>query len=148
LYDTTEQEPKQERPQLLTVLCILTFIGSGMSLLANGVLFLTVDSVRAAFDSGVFEMFEGSLEMEAVELLLNVDSLFFVAQAILYGFSLFGAIQMWNLRKTGFHIYTLAQISLLIVFNFFMSSLPFPVFPALISLIFILLYLRNLQFLR
>ena len=119
-----------------------------MSALANGILFLTADSVRAAFESGVFEMFEGSLEMEAVEILLSVNPVFFVAQSILYGFSLFGAIQMWNLKKTGFHIYTLAQISLIIVFNFFMSSLPFPLFPSLISLTFILLYLRNLQFMR
>ncbi|MCF6342013.1 MAG: hypothetical protein L3J31_04335 [Bacteroidales bacterium] len=35
-----------ERPEQLTILCILTFVGSGMSLLSNGFLFLTLDAVK------------------------------------------------------------------------------------------------------
>ena len=147
--EINQNNQKQEfRSQLLTVLCILTFIGSGISLFANGFLYITLDVVREAYASGMFEQFEGTFEMEAVELFLNVNPLFFLVQSTLYFFSIIGALQMWTLKKAGFHIYTISQISMLIAYSFFLPVLPFPFFAAFITLTFVLLYLRNLQFMR
>ena len=39
-----DAEQKEKRPSLLTVLCILTFIGSGMNAFSNLVVFLFYDA--------------------------------------------------------------------------------------------------------
>ena len=52
---------------------------------------------------------------------------------------------MWNLKKIGFHFYTIAQILLIIVSRVYMPQLPFPLFEIMISLVFITFYARNLK---
>ena len=144
-------EPNQnskKRPDLLIVLCVLTFIGSGFSGIVNGLAFLTVDSWAGVLDEGAFEIFNGQIEMEAIEILLNVNPTFYLLQAVFYTMSFYGAIMMWNLKKAGFHIYTVAQILLLIIAKVYMPSLPFPLIPLLLSSTFVLLYARNLRYMN
>ena len=136
-----QPDDKPVRPQLLTILCVLTFFGSGLSFIANGIMFLTIDSWKVAYENGVFEVFENQLEMDALELMLNVNPLFYLAQSI-------GAWFMWNLNKQGFHVYAIAQILLLIIYKVFLVSAPFPVLPLVVTITFIFLYYRNLQFMR
>ncbi len=145
----SESNPNtKKRPDLLIVLCVLTFIGSGFSAIVNGLAFLTIDSWAGILEEGAFEMFEGQLEMEAIELLLNVNPTFYLLQAVFYAMAVYGAFMMWNLKKAGFHIYTVAQILLLIISKVYMPSLPFPLIPLLLSLTFVLLYARNLRFMH
>ncbi len=145
----SESNPNtKKRPDLLIVLCVLTFIGSGFSAIVNGLAFLTIDSWAGILEEGAFEMFEGQLEMEAIELLLNVNPTFYLLQAVFYAMAVYGAYMMWNLKKAGFHIYTVAQILLLIISKVYMPSLPFPLIPLLLSSTFVLLYARNLRFMH
>ena len=141
-----QDENNKERPGLLTVLCILTFIGSGFSLVANFAVFLTFHTWVKAMEEGVFDMLDGTLEMEAVEMLLNVNPAYFLFQAVFFTMSFVGALLMWNLKKAGFHIYTTAQLLLLIIGKVFMPELPFPVIPLLLAATFVLLYARNLRY--
>ncbi|NOX84674.1 MAG: hypothetical protein GXO86_01720 [Chlorobi bacterium] len=142
------QESNTQRPAMLTVLCILTFIGSGLSAFANLLLFFYYEPIKKIFESGQVDFKEGSLEMESFKLLMGITPDFFLFQGILYLISLFGAIMMWNLNKTGFHLYAVAQILLLIIFEFYITGAPFPLIPLLFSIIFILLYFRNLRFMK
>ncbi|MBI3133127.1 MAG: hypothetical protein HYZ14_00485 [Bacteroidetes bacterium] len=83
------------RPTFLTVLCILTFIGSGLGVL-GGILGLVGSSALARFaPSGG----------------LMIWTLLGLAAA---GLCLFGAIQMWGLKKQGFMLYV-AGVALSIV---------------------------------
>ena len=83
-----------ERPQFLTVLCILTFVGSGMGLL--GSLFgLIGNSALSAF------MPEGSV-------------IWMIVGFIYSGLCLFGAIQMWGLKKQGFSRYLIGSVTAII----------------------------------
>jgi hypothetical protein len=75
----------EERPQFLKVLCILTFIGSGLGLL-GGLLGMI----------GV-----GALGSFAPQGTIIVQLLAFAAS----GLCLFGALQMWSLKKQGFTMY-------------------------------------------
>jgi len=55
-----------------------------------------------------------------------------------------GVVQMWNLRRTGFHLYAIAQLLMLIVSTIYVykPTNTFPMFDLLFASLFILLYLR------
>ncbi|MBL1279607.1 MAG: hypothetical protein COA33_005020 [Fluviicola sp.] len=83
-----------QRPTFLTVLCILTFIGSGLGIL-GGLMGLIGSSALAMFTT------EGTMLVQVMGL---------VAAAL----CLYGAIQMWGLKKQGFMMYVVgAMISIL-----------------------------------
>ena len=50
-----------------------------------------------------------------MERMMEVPRLFYAGCSLLYALSLTGVILMWNLRPSGFHCYTLAQLLLLVV---------------------------------
>jgi len=143
-----KQNTEPQRPPMLTLLCIFTFAGSGLSAFANLILYLYYDLIKQIFEAGQFALTESGLEMESLKMVMNVSPGFFLFQGILYLFSLIGAIMMWKLNKIGFHFYALAQIILLIIYEFYLPGAPFPIIPLLFSIIFILLYYRNLKFMQ
>jgi hypothetical protein len=130
-----------KRPGLLTVICILTFIGSGMQLFSSLVIAGFYDMfVEVAKDFAV------RFNIPAMEQLMEVKPLFFIVSAILYAGSLTGAILMMNLKKAGFHVYTVSQI-LLILSPMYFLHLPTPgVLEMLFSGLFIFLYSLNLKY--
>jgi hypothetical protein len=85
-----------KRPTFLTVLCILTFIGSGLGVL-GGILGLLGSSVLATFAPA-----GGTVLVSVLSLLASV-------------LCLFGAIQMWGLKKMGFMLYLGGSVLSLIV---------------------------------
>ena len=132
----TEQHPK--RPELLTMLCILTFIGSGLAAFANLTFFLSYDEIQYMFD-------DLSKEFPEIALILNGGKKFFIAGFILYTISLMGALQMWKLRKIGFHLYTAAQVFILILPVVTIESFEISIFGILITVAFILSYFSQLK---
>jgi hypothetical protein len=82
VLDETAVEAK--RPTFLTVLCILTFIGSGWGILSS-----------LAFQDETISEYAGYYYW--VVLLLNVGTLY-------------GAIQMWKMQKMGLYIWTIAEL--------------------------------------
>ena len=133
-----------KRPELLTILCILTFIGSGSSFMANGLLYLMIDQVKEVIGQQETFNFMGS-EVD-LSFILQIKPIFFLIQALLYAISIYGALKMFQLQKHGFHIYAIAQILLLITPKIFIPVLPFPFFELMISTVFIFLYYKNLKF--
>lgn len=79
-----------KRPGFLTVLCILTFIGSGLGIL-GGILGLIGSSALGMFAP------QGTMVVQIIGLLASV-------------LCLFGAIKMWGLYKQGFMIYLLGAL--------------------------------------
>lgn len=143
-----EQQNKksQTRPELLKVLCILSFVGSGMSLLSYGVLYLTHDLWKEAFQQGVFDfVLKDEEQIETFELLVGLPASYFLLQTLLFSASFFGVYKMWKLKKVGFHIYTISQILLLISLQLFISNAPFPWFPAMLTASFVFFYYRHLN---
>jgi hypothetical protein len=134
-------ETKPQRPTLLTVLCILTFIGSGMNLFSSFVI--------AGFYEVFVEIaheFAEKFKLPGIDLLMEAQPIFFLVSGIFYAGSLAGAVLMMRLKKAGFHVYTIFQIMLVIAPMYFMH-LPSPGFPEMLfSGLFILLYSMNLKF--
>lgn len=143
-----EEQPitKIPRPELLKLLCILTFVGSGLSMFSNVALFSVIGQVREMFaEDPIYTVLGVEMNMS---IFLNVNSWFFFIQAVLYSLSFSGAWQMWKLNKIGFHIYSVAQILLLIVPKLFISDMPFPAMDLVLTGSFIYFYYLNVKFMH
>ena len=132
--------PPVTRPNLLTILCILTFINGGLTLISSifvGAFF--VQFVAIATD------FATRFKLPGLEMITEGRPLFFFVNAVLYTVSVAVAILMWQLKKIGFHIYTTAQI-LLILSPMYFFHLPGPsIFDIILSGTFVILYSTHLK---
>jgi hypothetical protein len=136
MYQT---EPQKKRPSLLTLLCVLSFIGSGLATVSNFFVYFNYamivemieqENIAAmGFDLGFFG---------------RIDRSYFLISALLQVISFNGVRLMWNLRKAGFHLYAVSQLLILIVSTIYIYKPAdmFPMFDLLLATIFILLYLR------
>ena len=145
-------EPESERPQFLKILCILSFVASGLLLLIYAI---------GTFSLRMNEEIIGTFWNEVIKVqpvLENVDPIIFfhelgmicVYSLILNVISLIGIIMMWRLNKNGFYIYVFAEITanfLSLNLNTGEQNQPYSglVLPILIDLIFIGLYFMNLK---
>ncbi|MGB0886479.1 MAG: hypothetical protein ACPGSL_00035 [Vicingaceae bacterium] len=118
-----------KRPTFLTVLCVLTFIGSGIGLL--GGLLMTL---------GMGALMESIPGMDAA---MGGGTAYFAIGTLLAAASLFGALQMWKLKKQGFFIYAGANVIAIILPLIFGMS--FGVIGAIIPVLFIVLYYLNVK---
>ena len=141
-----QPEDKIILPELLKVLCILTFVGSGFSLLSYVLLFFYSDLFMEVASSDQFDFFRNEEERNMIIEIFALPKIYFFLHVVLYASSLFGAYLMWKLRKMGFHFYAVAQISLIIVYKTFIPSAPVPYLALVVTIIFVLLYFRNLKY--
>ncbi len=111
-------QPSHERPQMLTFLCILTFISSGISALG----FLSLPSAMPIMEILVQSGSYGADMTAAYEKLKVSPNWHFYLQSLFYATSLTGAILMFQLRKIGFHLYAIAQIIILLFDMFVMNE--------------------------
>lgn len=138
-YKLNQAGNEKKRPDLLTLLCVLTFIGSGMAVFSN--------FVFAANYSYIIEMAEsGELTFPGLEIYLSLPRSFYIFSAILYFGSLIGAVQMWKLRKIGFHIYTTSQIILLLIPVIYPQFESFPFLGFIATALFVGMYAMHLKY--
>lgn len=141
--EQTNAVQENKRPTFLTVICILTFIGSGLGVLGGLIgLLLTgmADSLTSipGLGAAISNAAIGGVTYTIIGLLLS-------------GASLFGALQMWKLKKMGFFIYLIAQILMLIVPFIFLPSIfamAGLIFNILFTAGFIVMYAVNLKHLK
>ena len=136
-------ETAPKRPTLLTVICILTFIGSGMNMFSS----LVIAGFYETFVQ-IAQEFATKFNIPGMEILSEATPLFFLVSAILYAGSLAGAILMMNLKKTGFHLYTVSQILLILAPMYFLHQNSPGLADMLFSGIFILLYGMHLKLMK
>lgn len=156
-----------KRPTFLTVLCILTFIGSGWGVLSQLFSLLFTNLVDMSAQTEQFNAVMDNMESEAGTSFLSgiLNSSQEVMQAtmmhaksiavislVLSLLSLCGAILMFSLRRIGFYIYVVAQLLLLFVVPYFagfsMIVVMGMLFSALFTIVFIILYALNLKAMR
>jgi len=135
LPNKPEQVVRSKRPNLLTILCILTFVGSGMNFFSS-IMIASFYDVFTEFAMTVAEKFN----LPGIDTLLEAPPAFFLVSGFLYIFSFAGALIMWNLRKTGFHVYTVAQILLIIAPMYFLKMPGPSLFDIILSGTFVILY--------
>ena len=157
--DLFEQQRQQELPGILNALTILTFIGCAISYL--GVLYGyfkssnyqedLVELQRMRDESGensvAYKIAEGSIGItkNAYEnrYLLLISGLAFTTMCLI------GALQMRKRKKTGFTIYTIGELSPILIsaviygFSLFESFLV--LFSSVIAILFVILYATQLK---
>ncbi len=137
-----EEIEKRKRPQLLSIFLILSMINGIMSSFSNFMLFLTSDTIKEIFKDKKEMDFMG-MQLD-LSLITGTDRNFFLYQGLLFAISFAGALLMWNYKKSGFHLYTISQILLLIVTTIFIPGMPFPYVDILFTALFVYVYAKYL----
>jgi hypothetical protein len=140
-----EQQPEETTPRLtfLRILCITSFIGSGLGFISYLFCGIFFDSLGPAVKTSAFVM-----QRDLMLMLMAAGQWFFLINALLFGLSLYGAIHMWKLHKIGFHFYAMSQIALLIVPLLFMRGYAETLPQAMLTGIFIFSYASHLRFMK
>lgn len=135
--------PQKRRPTLVTVLAVLTFIGSGLNFLVFFFLSLSSDIIPA-----MIEAVENiGMPDEYIQIYMdmaNIQNWQFLLMALSYGIAIFGATLMLKMKKMGYHFYIASQILIFCLSNFLLGG-PFKmgIMGVIGSLLFILLYGLN-----
>lgn len=150
----TEQEyqnfetPEPQRPTGLSIACVLSFISAGFQVLSNLIWFLTYNVMHELGESEeYYEMLEKfSPDIEQLEATMQaqlaVSRISYLLMTLLYVASFVGVLYMWKLQKRGFHIYSIAQLLILIVTAVFVTGVTGAsiVSPAILTAIWIGIY--------
>ena len=137
------------RPTFLTVLCILSFIAAGISIIGLALGSAVKGVAESAGASSDLSNLRG---MEGVdsELMNQAEAAFswprLIGAIVLTLIALFGVIKMWKLQKRGYYIYVGASVVGLILPLILGSG--FSVFSLLITAAFIVMYGLNLKAMR
>lgn len=139
MQDALPSKPSAgKRSDLLTILCILSFIGSGLATFSNLVLMLTYDELGPMLE-------EMDFDFDAFKLILSGGKSFFISGFFLSVISLVGVSGMWRLKKVGFHLYAASQLFLLILPVVSIDGIPFSIPGLLVTAAFIFGYFTQLK---
>jgi len=123
---------KTNRPNLLSALCILTFIGSTTSFISY---FLA--SVFFEKSSELIIKYSNWHTFEAI------SPLYFTFFMALSAISLVGAIRMWKLHRDGFFVYTVSQVIILFLPVLWINWNSFSPIGAIFTSVFFIGYALN-----
>jgi len=136
-YENQFEENK--RPGFLTFLCVLTFIGSGFGVLSNLLMPIIAPISLEYLQGSSFGSASGVIE--AYEQMIETPVWQFYLSALLCATSILGAIYMLKMKKIGFHIYAVAQLTQLLIAQFLYGGNLSPKITDILStLLFIGLY--------
>lgn len=160
LSNTSFDKPK--RPQLLTVLCILSFIMCALGVLSGffnmyqtqpEVMQKNIEQVRSVSPEMADQMENQMIAMENnafMKIYPYLNILFILL-------SFMGVVMMWNLKRNGFYLYSIAEIlpysSMIFMDKEAMKIPGLPaesmmigaIFMIAIDVLFVYLYSRNLK---
>jgi len=134
--EQTAPAPAQEkkRPGLLSVMCILTYIGRGLNIIVW---------ILAIIAFGAIESMLGGIP--GMGGLVSAGIGYFVGALILSIIAFIGAIMMWKMKKMGFYLWILANVIEFILPFILISGYPFNIVGLIILIVFIILYGINLK---
>lgn len=162
-----ESKIQKERPTFLTVLCVITFIVSGLWFLSSFYSAVTYDQVAqeealevgiVAFEEALAQQPENPLGSKMMDSMIemgqetlihhNLINWATVLSALL---SLIGAYLMFTMKKIGFHVYLVSKIVGLLpltvlTFNFMVGATYITM--GVFTLAFVIMYAVNLKHMK
>lgn len=165
---SNEELDRGNRPGFLTVLCVLTFISTGIGFI-SGLISLVfgpsseeqmlqarvemTKSISDLKDMGMSSLAEMMQKLQAMTEQINEN--FYLASilsVITLGIGLYGTIQMFKGVKRGFHFYIVYCLLSIGAIYVYVSPSNIPswvvIFNLLFSGLFIFMYSRNLKWMR
>lgn len=168
VIEPISDEQRDPRPGFLTVLCVLSFISTGLSLISGLVNFVLGPSSEEEMLEAKVEMTKAISDLKEVGMASWVDFMekvqamteqindnFYLASTlslitVIIGF--YGVIKMWKGFKIGFHLYIAYCLLSIVTLYLYISPENIPswlvIFNLLFSGLFIFMYSRNLKWLR
>ena len=150
---------KPVRPTFLTVLCILTFIGSGWGLINNLFQLVMFTPERLVAQIQQITNMAGaeaqpswfssimSSSLEVLQTTIMHGKAIYSLAALCAVISLIGAFMMYKLKRNGFYLYTIAQIGQLFILPIYSGwnsvVLISMAMSGFLALVFIILYGLN-----
>ena len=159
---------QEERPSFLKVLCILSWISTGIALISGFFNLVTgpfseekmleqrvdmmksIDELKTLEMNGMAELFEKIQSMTE-----SMNAQFYYVQTvslIVVAIGVFGVFKMWNRSKLGFHLYIIYSLLSVLTVYLFVAPVNVPsivvIFNLIISGIFIFMYSRNLKWMK
>ena len=152
-----EQNQPKKRPVFLTVLCILTWIGSGITVLSGLFSLIALESIKTNYYTlqDAPGMNWGEVTLENYVFWSSVSNIVGLISGIA---CVLGALLMWKLNKTGFYLYIFGSVIAVVVSFISMKAL-MPVelawvgiitaaLSALLAIAFIIMYGVNLKHMK
>lgn len=143
-----ELTPAGGKPGWLIFLCILTFLGSGLSCLGYFGFTAAYAYLPDIFENArqMMEQY-GTPSAETDAAFVQLPRAYYLLLTLLYAASVTGAAFMLSLRKIGFHLYTIAQ-ACLIVSPVLFAHQKFNFGGLMLTVAFVLLYATWLKIMR
>ena len=141
--NTTDDSKLRSYKIQLRIVLVLSMIGSGCSFL----LYLMLGVLPESFKVQMLQQVQQTMPTmyDAYDMFFKLPTVYCLLSALLYALSFIGTILMWNLRKSGFHCYTLAQILVLIVTVLFLGKAYLALGNIMITALFIAYYFLHLR---
>lgn len=166
--DIDNAQREEKRPTLLLVLCILTFINTGLTIITSLVQLVAgpsseeqmlaekvqlTKSANELKDAGM-DAFAGLIE-QMMAMTADIQANFYMAMTVAFVaplLGLFGALQMFQGKKLGFHFYIIYNLISVGGIYLYVSPQNIPsisiIFGLLLSGLYIFLYSRNLYWMN
>ena len=142
--DNVNEIESQKRPGLLTVLCVLTFIYSGLVILCS----LMIPS----FPDAIVDALKNSPTYDEVKMADTIRVIeagwgYYISILLIALCSAIGAALMWKLKRLGFHIYAVSNLIWLFIPKLFLG-LGTGIGGIILASGFIVLYAMNLKHMK
>jgi len=134
----------KKRPQFLSVLCVLTFLSTGLGIFTS-ILTPMISDYLVEFITSM-PGYEQNLTEEGM-VMLKAGWVYYLVSLVLISLSLFGAIKMWKLKRIGFHLYTIANLLLFCLPSIFLG-MDFNLIGLVLPGLFIGLYAIHLKYMN
>lgn len=138
----------------MTILLVLSFLNACFNIFSNVVMYFFTPMMSEMIKNGQLEEMMGSFMtsaneemrtemMNSMSMLSNIKPIFYLMMLVLFIASLIGVIRMFKWDKRGLHIYSIAQLLMLIASSVYkyplMQPSPFMT-DLLLTAMFILVY--------
>ena len=163
MYAINNEQKPIKRPTGMTILLVLSFINACLNIFGDLIMYVRTPMMGEMMKNGQFgetmkpflataseEMRQAM--MDSMTMLSNIKPVYYLFMMVLFIVSLIGVLRMFKWNKTGFHLYSLSQILMLIASSVYKYPLQHPspfTYDMLLTLMFILvyyLYFKRMEF--
>jgi len=155
--DATSAPEIKKRPTFLTVLCILTFVGSGIGIISGimGFFLFTPEQTYSILEGNAAKMGAEIPQFSEYSKWMNYNSAVSLFSAVL---GLLGGLMMFKLKKAGFVVYLFSWVASVGIsaasFKHTSDSVTAELFPIVIAIslllmaAFVIMYAVNLKHMK
>jgi len=131
----------KSRLRTLHIVLVLSLVANGLGVFSNFV--LSLPSMRNMIHNNM-QLIPEVLH-ETYEMMFSIPSAYYIATAILSTIAFIGCLRMWQVKRLGFHYYTLSKLLLIATPLVFIGRQYLNIGDTMMSLLFIVFYYISLR---